>query len=255
MDNQAKRAFALLISLLLFASLACGLGGIDLPEVGGLPEGAAATAEGAARAAATAVAQVTIPAGAMATAEAMAGRAGDVMATAAAIAGDEGSQLVSTLEAGDFNVDVGVNVDALREKIANATPDANGNLTITFTEAEINEALTLRQGNGNTQGLRDPQLSFTQNTVILTGGIDQPIAGSLEATFRPYVVDGERSLALELTAAKINGIAVPTILLGTLEATVNTSLDLLMSNLPQAYELRQVTVGEGTLTIVATRVN
>ena len=246
--RQTKWLFAFL-TLILMATLACGIGGVDLPDAG-LPEGAAATAEGAARAAATAMARVTLPAGAVETAQSAAGQAGDLAATAVALAGEEGSGLLATLQASDFDVRITVDVDALRQKVSEARPGPDGNITLEITDDELNQAIDVRAGNaGEEPAIQDPEISFSGGNVILVGRVRQPVEGELRATFQPVVSDGQ--LRLFLTSVTVGGIPVPTVLLSSAEATINASLATLLSALPNDYRLSEIIVGEGSMTIVA----
>ena len=236
-------------TLLLMAALACGIGDVGLPDVG-LPEGAAATAEGAAQAAATAMAGVTVPAGAIETAQSAAGQAGGLAATAVALAGEEGSGLLATLEASNFDVSITVDVDALRQKVTNAQPGADGNITIELTDEELNQAIDVRAGTaGEEPAIQDPDIIFTGGNAVLVGRVQQPVQGELRATFQPVVNDGQ--LRLFLTAVTVGGIPVPTVLLSSVEATINASLATLLSALPDNYRLSEIVIGEGTMTIVA----
>lgn len=253
MNREAKRALTTIALLLVLASLACGLGDVDVPDVG-MPDGAAATAEGAAQAAATAVAEVEVPAGAVQTAQAAVQDGGGLAATAVALAGEQGGQLVATLEASNFEVDANVDLEPLRQKVANAQPDANGNITVTFTDDELNQAIDLRAGAAGpdaTPAIQEPELFFSEGNVVLVGTIQQPIQGELRATFQPVVADGQ--LRLFLVVVEVAGIPVPTALLGSVEATINTALATLLSTLPSNYSLSEVIIGEGTLTLTATR--
>lgn len=248
MDTDKKR-LRLIFALLLLATLACGFGGIGAPDVG-LPEGAAATAEGAARVAATAMAGVTMPAGIAETAESAAGQAGGLAATAVALAGEQGSGLLATLEASNFDVSITIDVESLRQKFSTAQPGPDGNITIELTDDELNQAVDVRAGTaGEEPAIQDPELTFTGGNVLLVGSVRQPVQGELRATFQPVVSDGQ--LRLFLTNVTMGGIPVPTVLLSTVEATINTSLATLLSALPGNYRLSEMIIGEGTMTIIA----
>lgn len=251
MDREVKWGAGIFSILLLLTTLACGLGGLGLPEVDA-PAGAAATAQGAAASAATAVAQVTVPAGVAETAQAAAGDSNGLVATAKALAGDRGGNLLATLESSDFDVSVTVDMEALRQKAANAQPDADGNITINLTDEELNQAITLRAGRaGEAPALQDPDLTFTDGNVVMVAQVQQPVQGELRAAFQPVVSDGQ--LRLFLTSVNVGGIPVPTALLASVEATINSSLATALVVIPNNYSLREVTVGGGTLTIVARR--
>lgn len=239
----------LFVGILLITTLACGIGDIGAPDVG-LPEGAAATAEGAARAASTAMAQVTIPAGAVETAQSAAGQAGALAATAVALAGEQGSGLLATLEASDFDVQITIDVEALRQKVSEAQPNAEGVINLQLTDEELNRAIDVRAGRaGQEPAIQDPDLIFTRDGVVLVGRVQQPIQGELRATFQPEVAAGQ--LRLFLTEVNIGGIPVPTVLLSSVEATINASLATLLSALPNNYRLSEIIMDEGMMTIIA----
>ncbi len=246
-DKKWPLAFA---TLLLLLTLACSVGGIGVPDVGRLPEGAAATAEGAAQAAATAMAGVTIPAGVVQTAQSAAGDAGGLAATAVALAGEQGSGLLATLQASDFDVQITIDVDALRQKVLDARPDAEGNIRLELTDVELNNAISVRAGRaGQEPALQDPDIMFTGGNLLLIGRVQQPVQGEMRATFQPVVSDGQ--LRLFLTSVTIGAIPVPTVLLSSVEATINASLATLLSALPGNYRISEMVVGEGTMTIIA----
>lgn len=246
---QQKRWLLTLSALLLMASLACGIGGVEVPDVG-LPEGAAATAEGAADAAATAMAGVTLPSGVVETAESAGGLSGGLAATAVALAGEQGSGLLATLQASDFEVQITFDVEPLRNKISQAQPGADGNITLEITDEELNQAIDVRAGRaGEEPALQDPEINFTDGNVVLIGRVQQPIQGEMRATFQPIVSDGQ--LRLFLTGVTIGSIPVPTVLLSSVEATINASLATLLSALPGNYRLSEIIIGEAVMTVIA----
>jgi hypothetical protein len=235
--------------MLILPVLACGPGGLDLPEVN-VPEGAAATAEGMARDAATAVARVTVPPGAQETVAA----AGQSAATAVAIAGEEGGEAVSTLQASNFSINVTVNTEQLREKIASAQPDENGQINITVTDDEINQAIELREGADSAEAatFQNPAVAFTGGNVLLTGDVTRPIPAELIASFEPLIVDGQAQV--DLQSVTLRGLPIPPQALGSVEQSLNSALREMTSSLPAGYIVQEIDMGEGTMTIIAGRV-
>lgn len=247
MSKQMK--WKLLFFLLMFAlpALACAPGGIGLPDVN-VPEGAAATAEGMAREAATAVARVTIPPGARETAVAF----GEAAATRVAGAGEEGGAALSTVQATDFDVDVTVDSEQLRDKIASARPDENGNITITVTDDEINQVVEIREvsaGNDLRATFRDPSVAFTGGNVVLTSEMTQPLQAELVAAFQPLIVDGQ--VQVDLQSASLQGLPFPSQALAPVEQTLNNALREMTASLPDNYGVQEINMGEGTMTIIA----
>jgi hypothetical protein len=74
----------------------------------------------------------------------------------------------------------------------------------------------------------------------------------LTIAFRPLVVDGR--LQFEVMSAAIGSIQVPPSLLATAEATLNTTLNEAMANMPNNVILQDITIGEGTMSLSGRRV-
>ncbi len=238
MINQNKLAMLLLIGLLALTTLACAVGGIDLPEVS-VPEGAAATAGAAARGAATAAAEAGIQ-------ETVAAAAGTVVSGAA----DVGGAAIATIEATDFTTEIVVDGDALREKVESVQPDASGNITVVITDDELNQAVSVNPEANGEPVIQDVSVAFTGGNIVLSGTLQQPMTADLVAAFSAASVNGE--LALNLDRATVGGVPIPVTMLAPLENTLNDNLQQALDRLPENYTIASVTVGEGQMTIVAT---
>lgn len=225
MKQETTRAIVVFFGLLLLATLACGPGGVDLPEV-------------------------TIPAGAAETAESAAAQAGELAGTAAAVAGEQGGGLVATLEATDFNIDIQFDSEAIREKFSSVQPDESGNITVAITDQEINEALQVAD-TGGVSPIQNLNVSFTGGNVVFSGDVTQPLQGRLTASFSAAVIDGQ--LQLDLVNARIGSVPVPPSLLDSLESTINERVATQLSRLPTSYTLQNVVIEEGSMTIMASR--
>ena len=238
MINQNKLAMLLLIGLLALTTLACAVGGIDLPEVS-VPEGAAATAGAAARGAATAAAEAGIQ-------ETVAAAAGTVVSGAA----DLGGSAIATIEATDFTTEIVVDGDALRQKVESVQPDASGNITVVITDDELNQAVSVNPEANGEPVIQDVSVAFTGGNIVLSGTLQQPMTADLVAAFSAASVNGELDLNLE--RATVGGVPIPVTMLAPLENTLNDNLQQALDRLPENYTLASVTVGEGQMTIVAT---
>lgn len=227
-----KLPLFILISLLILPALACG--GSSLPNVN-VDELAGQAAEAATQAADMAATAVVIAQEAASSEQVQ-----NLEATAVAAA----TALVNS----DYELPEN---SSLRQKFANAQPDANGNITITLTDAEMNEAIQMKQAAaeqaGQEQVLKDTAVTFTGGNTILTGNITSPIAAQLSVTFRPYVAGS--ILQFEVVSAVLGSINVPAALLSASEATLNSTLNEAMGSLPAGYTLQEVSMGEGTMTI------
>ena len=236
-----KTFLLILITLLILPALACG--GVDLPDVN-VDELAGQAAEAATQAADMAATAVIVAQEAAQSAATLAAsdQIQNLEATAVAAA--------TSLANSDFELP---DTSSLRQKFANAQPDANGNITITLTDAEMNEAIRLKQTADEEAGQPQPvqglAVTFTGGNIVMTGSITTPITAQLTATFRPYVANS--ALQFEVVSASLGSINVPTALLSASQATLNNTLNDAMGNLPAGYTLQEVIMGEGTMTINA----
>jgi hypothetical protein len=238
MNQKGKSALLFFFGVLVMTTLACGVGGIDLPEVN-IPEGAAATAGAAARGAATAAAEAGIQ-------ETVAAAAGTVVSGAEAIGGDA----VATLQATDFSTEIVVDGEPLREKIESVQPDASGAITVVLTDDELNQAVRVNQEADKQPIIQDIAVQFTGGNIVLSGALTQPVSTNLVATFSAAAVDGELDLTLE--RATVAGLPLPAATLAPVENALNNELQRALDNLPDNYGLSSVSIGEGTMTLVAT---
>jgi hypothetical protein len=219
--KKVNSGIILILSLLMLSALACGFGA-KLAEV----DETVSMAE---------------------TAQAAAQQAGGVVQTVAAEAPDQGSVAVATLQSANAP-----EIDALREKFSNIQPDVDGNYTVTLTDTELNQVLqlqpTLTDPNAQVQ-LQNALVSFTGGNIVLNARVVQPLAADLSVTVRPYVLDGE--LSFDLQQASLGSLPVPGPILSVVEGSLNASLDQALNSVPVGYQLVSVTLGEGTITIVA----
>lgn len=143
-----------------------------------------------------------------------------------------------------------VDVDSLRQKFAALQLDANGNVTVVVTDAELNQVIQAQQAQGNTNSkLQNPLVAFTGGYIILTGDVTDPITAKLTVNFNPYVSNG--LLQFDVVSASVGQVNVPPSLLDSAEATLNNTLGDALSQLPAGVSLKSVVMGEGTMTITA----
>ncbi len=238
MNQQGKMALLVFFGLLMMATLACAVSGIDLPEVN-IPEGAAATAGAAARGAATAAAEAGIQ-------ETVAAAAGTVVSGV----GDLGGDAVATLQATDFSTEIEVDADAIRDKVESIQPDATGTITVVITDAELNQAVRANPDGNEDALIQDLSFQFTGGNLVLRGAVSRPMPTNLVASFSAAIVDGE--LELTVQQATVGGLPMPEMALAPLQIALNNELQRALERLPENYRLSSVTLDEGSMTIVAT---
>lgn len=177
-------------------------------------------------------------------------RAAEVAATAASVA-DQAGQIAATAVAGDTLPDVSGAagaVTALERKLTSISPDANGNFTITITDADMAEYLALQGGafENDDARIENVQVNFTPQNVVITGNVTKPVSLPLTAELRPVAADGR--LYFQVINASAGVLPVPESMLSVLEAGVNVGLGQAMSYLPAEMTLLDVALGSGSMT-------
>jgi hypothetical protein len=182
----------------------------------------------------------------------LAGPAAATAVAAAATAAAQGGDSLATAQAA--GIVPAVDVDFLRERMTNVQP-VGGTLTVTFTDAELNQAIRLAQQVAAQTGrvilIHDAQIRFTSGLMTFSGRVTQPIAAEVRIIFRPMVSNG--LLQFEVVDATLGDSSAPTPLLNQAAALLNSTLGEIVSNLPVGYTLHEVVVGEGMITVVARR--
>ena len=250
MMKRNKYFLCLLLSILLLS--ACnGLAGRRGAATSPLAEiTVPASVSEQADALATQAASVAATAAAGATAVAAAEQTDSVVATAVA----QGETLAATAQSAADQIP-GLDIDALKERFALAQPDENGNVSVTITEDELNQALQASQSiatqTGRTLQIQNAQATLTSGNIILAGNVTEPVTADLSVSFQPQVANG--ILQFEVVSATVGGVTVPPSLLQSAEATLNSTLGEAMGNLPSQVILQDVIIGEGTITVVGSQ--
>jgi hypothetical protein len=233
---------SLWLALLILPILACGpdLNIADVTVPPGAMETAEAAGEQAAEAAQTSAAEAGI------AVQTAAVQAGDLVQTAAIVATQEGSVVVGTVQAAGTP---GVNF--LKEKLASAQTDENGNFSISIHDSELNRILQVAEFLANL-GLpatfQNAQVTFTGGNISISASVTQPVSGRLVATFSPQVEDGR--LTFDLVNASMGSVEVPATAVEGAESILNSSLGEAIGSLPDGLRLQQVVVEEGSLTLI-----
>lgn len=234
-----KRKGVLLLIVLSLTTLACRFS-LELPwnvgtDVDISPEDVAAAATRASVAAATAAS--------------LADQAGQLAATAVL----QGDNIVSTAVAGEGLPGIGAAgavMGSLQQKLSTFSPDANGNFTITFTDADMAEYLAMQGSTFATEEaqIENVQISMTPQHVVVRGDVTSPMSLPLTAELRPTVVDGQ--LHFEVVTASAGILPLPASMLSMLETGVNVGLSQAMNSLPEGVSLLDVALGSGSMTVL-----
>lgn len=198
--------------------------------------------------------EVEVPAGAVATAQAALQQAGDAAGTAVQQAGDAaGAAAVAATEQGGAALATvraisTPDLSGLTERFAAARPDADGNLSVTLNESELNQLLQLRYLVMSAEPeLRDAAVRFEAGVIVLSGNVPLLLPVGVTLSLRPVVADGQ--FDLEIVDAALGRIEAPEIVLGFASNLVSSALNEAIRRLPEGFQLQSITIDEGLLTI------
>ncbi len=186
---------------------------------------------------------------AAATASSLADQAGQLAATAVL----QGDNIVSTAVAGESLPGIGEAVavaGSLQQKLASIVPDANGNFTLTITDADLAEYIA-SQGSAFTYGdtsIENVKINIIPQHVVVTGRLTNPVDLPLTAQLSPVVVDGQ--LHFTVIDASAGVFPVPSSLLAVLETGINAGLSQAFNHLPAGVTLLDVALGGGSMTFL-----
>ena len=194
--------------------------------------------------------EVEVPAGAVATAQAALQQAGQAAGTAvqqagevAGTAAEQGGAAIATVRAISTP-----DLSGLTERLAAARPDANGTLSVTLNESELNQLLRLRYLVMSAEPeLRDAAVRFEAGVIIVRGTVPLLLPVDVSLSLRPVVADGQFELAIVEAAA--GRLEAPEIVLGFASNLVSSALSEAIRRLPQGFYLESITVSDGLLTI------
>lgn len=238
--------------LLLLTTLACG--GLSLPSQADT-EAALGTAQALAVQSGPTLEAMRQEASDLATRSAPTIEA--ALTQAATIAAEmevRGENAQATLQA------AGIDGNYLSQKVQSLRPDAEGNVSFVITETEMNLALQARQLLGvsptpqageEPTAVQDGVVYFQDGLVTFEGDLLQPLAGRVQISFQPTVVNGQ--LALQVISAQVGDTAVSPTLLNGITNSLTSLVNSALTQLPTGITLKQLTVGEGMLTLVAGR--
>ena len=159
----------------------------------------------------------------------------------------QGGEILETLQNADIQLPT-VDTEAIQAKVATIRPDENGVVTVAITDAELNQAFQETAVNVENQiAVSGATIAFQQNSAYLSGNITQPIVGTLNIQFVPYL--SNNTAQFDVVAASFNDFPVPNLLIDQAEAMLNSTVAQAMSNLPTNVVLHSIVVSDGTITI------
>lgn len=175
----------------------------------------------------------------------------ETLATAAVDTQERAIQARATLNA------AGIDGGYLFRKVAALRPNEEGQIIVTFTEAEVNVVLNARllvmKSEGDVPPVQDINVQFQDGVIVASSMVSTPIEGKVEVQLLPIVNDGR--LSFEVLSTNINNNQAPQLVTTQVEGLINSTTSTAVNGFVDSVQLNAVLVENGTLTFIARRAN
>lgn len=144
-------------------------------------------------------------------------------------------------------------LQTLEEKIQAtlASPDANGEVSVTLTQAQINAIITSEVAQQSNQTITDPSVVLNAGQMEVYGKVNQSgISTTVKIALQPSV-DSNGNARLNVTSVDLGGIPVPDVLKNQIESATDNVMDHFISS-TMGLRAKQITISEGQLTLTGT---
>ncbi len=174
-----------------------------------------------------------------------------VNAQSAAATVSSNSQAVATL-ASQHGGEVVSLASNMRSNVQALQPDANGNIVISVSAAELTGSVILDTAAGTVR-MDNLAATIANGRILLTGDMLEPLSSPFAVSFFPYVEDGQVKLVIE--QATIGRIPVPANLIDPIEQQLNQTIVQTITKLPANVRVIAIDANNGYLTITAQQQN
>ena len=132
------------------------------------------------------------------------------------------------------------------------SPDANGNVSLTLTQSQINAIMTSQLAQQKDQVISDPSVILTAGRMEVYGKVNQSgFSTNVKIILQPGV-DANGAAKLNVASIDLGGIPVPGVLKNQIESAADNVLN--NSYIGSAVGLRatNISIGEGQMTLTGT---
>ena len=140
---------------------------------------------------------------------------------------------------------------SLQARLQQIQVDPNGNLSITFTEADLTAAIQRNEVVNEDARYQNLAVSIRDGLIVVTGDLTRPVNATFAVVFQPYATAGQ--LQLNIVEATIGQIQIPAGLVDSIEARLNRTLANSLSAIPFNVAITGVQASNGVLILVGSR--
>lgn len=139
----------------------------------------------------------------------------------------------------------------LAETLRDVEPNAAGDFTVTLTDDQFNRAISEEEAAALQQGsdlpIRNAEVTFVEDYVLLVGDVTDPLPAAFAAILRPTIVDGR--LRLQAESAELGGFPMPASMLDVVDSNVNQAVVAALGDLESEVAFESVAIDEGELVV------
>lgn len=134
-----------------------------------------------------------------------------------------------------------------------ASPDANGNVSLTLTQSQINAIMISQLAQQQNQIISDPSVVLTAGRMEMYGKVNQSgFSTNLKIVLQPGV-DANGAARLNVASIDLGGIPVPDVLKNQIESAADNLLNNDYIGPSVGLRATSISIGEGQMTLTGTR--
>lgn len=145
-------------------------------------------------------------------------------------------------------------VQALEQQIQATltSPDANGNVSLTLTQAQLNAVVAYEMAQQKDQVITNPSVALNAGQMEVSGKVNQSgISADVKVVLQPSV-DENGNARLNVTSINLAGIPVPDVLKGQIETAADDAMNRTFSDTTGGLKATSITIGDGQVTFTGT---
>ncbi|MGB1251925.1 MAG: LmeA family phospholipid-binding protein [Candidatus Promineifilaceae bacterium] len=140
---------------------------------------------------------------------------------------------------------------SIQSRMQQMQVDQNGNLAITFTEADLTAAIQRNEIQNEDARYQNLVVSIRDGLIVVTGDLTRPVNATFAVVFQPYAAEGK--LQLNIVEATIGQFQVPAGLVESIEARLNRTLANSLGYLPFNIVITDARANNGVLVLTGSR--
>jgi uncharacterized protein YpmS len=134
-----------------------------------------------------------------------------------------------------------------------SNPNANGEVTVTLTQDQLNGIIAAEMAQQPDQTLTDPSVVLTNGQMEVYGKVTQNgVSANLKVVMQPGV-DASGTPKMNIVSINLGGLPVPDVLKSRVETMANDALSNYIQTNSGSFKVKSIAITEGKMTVTGTR--